>query len=83
LERLGLPTGLPKITAARAMRTMRLDKKVREGQVHFVLPREIGRVSVEPVAEKDIIGMWRDARVAKGTRSAKLTDHTHHARRGG
>jgi shikimate kinase/3-dehydroquinate synthase len=83
LERLGLPTGLPKITAARAMRTMRLDKKVREGQVHFVLPRKIGRVSVEPVSEKDIIGMWRDARVAKGTRSAKLTDHTHHARRGG
>ena len=83
LERLGLPTGLPNITAVRAMQTMRLDKKVREGRVHFVLPREIGRVSVEPVAEKDIIGMWRDARVAKEARRAKLTDRTHHARRGG
>jgi 3-dehydroquinate synthase len=81
LGRLGLPTGLPGITAARAIQTMRLDKKVREGRMHFVLPREIGRVSVEPVAEKDIIGMWREAGVAKRTRRAKL--NTRHARRGG
>lgn len=80
-ERLGLPTVLPKITAARAIQTMRLDKKVRERRVHFVLPREIGRVTVEPVAEKDIIGMWRDAGVANRTRRAKLNPR--HARRGG
>jgi shikimate kinase/3-dehydroquinate synthase len=83
LERLGLPTRLPRIAASRAIQTMRLDKKVREGRVHFVLPREIGRVTVEPVAEKDIVGMWQNAAVAKDTRRAKLTYRTRHARRGG
>lgn len=83
LERLGLPTRLPKLTPGRAIQTMRLDKKVREGRVHFVLPREIGRVTVEPVAEKDIAGMWRDASVAKDARHAKLTHRRRHVRRGG
>jgi 3-dehydroquinate synthase len=83
LERFGLPTNLPAITSTRAIRTMRLDKKVREGRVHFVLPREIGRVTVEPVAEKDIVEMWREAAVAKKTRRAKLSERTRNARRGG
>jgi 3-dehydroquinate synthase len=83
LERFGLPTRLPAITPSRAIQTMRLDKKVREGRVHFVLPREIGRVTVEPVVEKDIVGAWRDAAVAKDTRRAKLSDSTRNARRGG
>lgn len=83
LDRFGLPTGLPRVTASRAIQTMRLDKKVREGRVHFVLPREIGRVTVEAVAERDITMMWRDAQIAKDTWRAKLTRRTRNARRGG
>ncbi len=83
LERLGLPTRLPRITPSRALQTMRLDKKVREGRVHFVLPREVGRVSVEPVPEADIVGMWKDAQVARDARRAKLTHRTRYAHRGG
>lgn len=83
LERVGLPTRLPKIAPARAIQTMQLDKKVREGRVHFVLPREIGRVTVEPVAEKDIVGMWRAATVAKNGPRAKLIRRTGGAGRGG
>ncbi len=83
LNRFGLPTGLPKVTSSQAIQTMRLDKKVREGRVHFVLPREIGRVTVEAVAERDITGMWRDARIANDTRRATLTHRTRNARRGG
>jgi 3-dehydroquinate synthase len=83
LDRFGLATGLPKITPSRAIQTMRLDKKVKEGRVHFVLPREIGRVTVEAVTEQDISGMWRDAQIAKNTRRAKLTGRTRNERRGG
>jgi 3-dehydroquinate synthase len=83
LERLGLPTRLPRITPSRAIQTMRLDKKVREGLVYFVLPREVGRVSVEPVAQVDIVEMWKDAPVAKDTRRAKLIHRTRYAHRGG
>jgi 3-dehydroquinate synthase len=61
LERFGLPTGLPKIAATRAIETMRLDKKVRDGLVHFVLPRGPGSVTVSPVATNDILAVWRVA----------------------
>ncbi|MFZ5863302.1 MAG: 3-dehydroquinate synthase [Nitrospirota bacterium] len=65
LERFGLPASPPKIAPHRAMDTMRLDKKVRDGQVHFVLPRAIGSVTVEPVTTQDILAVWRDAPAAK------------------
>jgi 3-dehydroquinate synthase len=64
LERFGLPTGLPKIAATRAIETMRLDKKVRDGLVHFVLPRGPGSVTVAPVATNDILAVWRVASTA-------------------
>jgi 3-dehydroquinate synthase len=83
LERFGLPTRLPKIAATRALRTMRLDKKVREGLVHFVLPQDIGRVVVQPVETKDIAGMWRETTVANGNQRAKLTQRVRKSRRGG
>jgi 3-dehydroquinate synthase len=64
LERFGLPTGLPQIAPMRVMGTMRLDKKVRDGVVHFVLPRGPGSVTVEPVTTKDILATWREASTA-------------------
>jgi 3-dehydroquinate synthase len=83
LERFGLPTRLPKISPSRAIQTMRLDKKVREGQVHFVLPRAVGQVVVEPVATETISAAWRTASVATAARRATLTHRTRNARRGG
>jgi hypothetical protein len=62
---------------------MRLDKKVREGRVHFVLPQDIGRVVVQPVETKDIAGMWRETTVANGNQRAKLTQRVRKSRRGG
>jgi 3-dehydroquinate synthase len=64
LERFGLPTGLPKIAPMRAIDTMRLDKKVRDGVVHFVLPRGPGSGTVEPVTTKDILATWKAASTA-------------------
>jgi len=51
LERIGLPTELPpRIDPARLLAAMALDKKVKGGQCHFILPEErIGRVVVQPV----------------------------------
>lgn len=83
LERLGLPTRLPAIIPARAIQTMRLDKKVREGRVYFVLPQKVGQVTVLPVGTNDIVGMWRDTSVARANRRARLTRHVSGARRGG
>lgn len=44
LERLGLPTRAPGVSAARVLAALRLDKKARGGRVRFVLPLRVGRV---------------------------------------
>jgi 3-dehydroquinate synthase len=49
LERAGLPTALPKMPMGGIVKAMQLDKKVKGGLVHFVLPEAIGRVVVRPV----------------------------------
>jgi 3-dehydroquinate synthase len=49
---------LPKVEARsrEIVRLLRSDKKTRNGVVHFVLPREIGRVEiVNDVAEKVVV----------------------------
>ena len=54
LKRAGLPCDLPRSSPGSLLRVMRQDKKVKRGEIHFVLPYEIGRVVVRPVAEADI-----------------------------
>ncbi|MEW6324072.1 MAG: 3-dehydroquinate synthase [Nitrospirota bacterium] len=50
LERIGLPAVLPaRLDQQRLLAAMALDKKVKGGQWHFVLPERLGRVRVEPV----------------------------------
>ncbi|MEW5936121.1 MAG: 3-dehydroquinate synthase family protein, partial [Bacillota bacterium] len=44
LERLGLPVGIPPGLADRVARRMAWDKKVRHGELRFVLPEAPGRV---------------------------------------
>jgi 3-dehydroquinate synthase len=54
-KRLGLPIALPpRVSVRMLLSAMALDKKVRDGRVHFVLPERIGRVVVEPVGYDQI-----------------------------
>lgn len=46
LEAFGLPVTLKEIDAEAVLRTMRHDKKVRDGKIRFVLPTRIGHVEI-------------------------------------
>ena len=46
VSRVGPLPALPKVSPARPLEVMRVDKKARGGQLRFVLPRRIGRVEV-------------------------------------
>ncbi|MBI3610668.1 MAG: 3-dehydroquinate synthase [Nitrospirae bacterium] len=59
LQKAGLPVALPKIKTADILKSMRLDKKVSGGRIHFVLADRIGHVAVEPVEEKEIQGLLK------------------------
>jgi len=72
LIRLGLPVDLPSLKLSQALRTMALDKKVKGGQMHFVLPRRVGRVTVEPVTSEQIRVIWRGRDVAKRAKGGIL-----------
>ncbi len=53
LNQLGLPTRLPsRINPKQLLAAMALDKKVKGGQLHFVLPEQVGRVMVMPVDQE-------------------------------
>ena len=58
IDAVGLPTRLPasiKLTATDVLDRMRLDKKTVAGQLHFVLPTELGHVEVySDVPETDV-----------------------------
>src|SRR5437667_5340906 len=54
VERTGLPADLPPRSASALLRAMRLDKKVQDRRIHFVLPDRIGHVVVRPVEEPEI-----------------------------
>nr|VFK38403.1 MAG: 3-dehydroquinate synthase [Candidatus Kentron sp. SD]VFK43502.1 MAG: 3-dehydroquinate synthase [Candidatus Kentron sp. SD]VFK79575.1 MAG: 3-dehydroquinate synthase [Candidatus Kentron sp. SD] len=56
LERARLPIHLPRnITASRMRELMSVDKKVREGKIHFVLLKAIGSAIVTSAIELDIV----------------------------
>jgi 3-dehydroquinate synthase len=46
LDRMGLPTRLPRRAVEDYLRVMQSDKKVRSGRLRFVVPTEIGRVEL-------------------------------------
>ena len=46
IESYGLPTQIPKINKNKIMNILMGDKKVRDGKMRFVLPKEIGKVDI-------------------------------------
>jgi 3-dehydroquinate synthase len=54
IRRAGLPMDLPAYPASALLRAMRQDKKVRNRQIHFVLPTQIGNVVVVPIPDPDL-----------------------------
>ena len=46
LEKAGLTTKLPPVEVKKVIQTMRYDKKVQNGKIRFVLPRNIGQVFI-------------------------------------
>lgn len=59
VRRTGLPDALPRVARRSLWRAMQLDKKVRQGRVHCVLPERIGRVAVKPVTEAQFAAWFR------------------------
>ena len=62
VTRIGLPTEIPGHPPTALIRAMRQDKKVKDGQIHFVLPSRIGHVMIKPVNESVLRAFLRDTR---------------------
>ena len=54
VQRAGLPTELPTYPASAFLGAMRQDKKVKDRQIHFVLPTRVGHVMVKPVTDAEL-----------------------------
>ena len=57
-----LPTEMPNCPPGTLIRAMRQDKKVKDQQIYFVLPTEIGQVTVMPVQDSQIRACLNSAR---------------------
>ncbi|MDB9313702.1 3-dehydroquinate synthase [Spirulina sp. CS-785/01] len=56
IEKAGLPTQIPADLDPEAiLATLRTDKKVKDGKVRFILPTEIGKVTISDRVSPDII----------------------------
>lgn len=56
IRKAGLPTTLPDINIEYLLRTMELDKKVKNSRIQFVLPEKIGSIVIRAdIPQKDII----------------------------
>jgi 3-dehydroquinate synthase len=57
LERFGLPTNFPNLGSADIMKVLASDKKVISGEIYFVLPTMIGKVSVQKIERKKLVSI--------------------------
>ena len=55
IERAGLPTRLPTVDLIEVVKRIELDKKVKKGRVHFVLPEAIGTVVINSDVPQKIV----------------------------
>ena len=61
VTRAALPSEMPSHPLASLMSAMKQDKKVKEQQIYFVLPTEIGKVTIVPVQDSDLRGFLKEA----------------------
>jgi 3-dehydroquinate synthase len=66
VRRAGLPDQLPPLKISDLWGAMQHDKKVIKGRVYCVLPRQIGRVEVLPLARPSVTAWYRRNQVSKG-----------------
>ncbi|MFH1542540.1 MAG: 3-dehydroquinate synthase [bacterium] len=55
LQKLCLPTKIEKVSCSDVLTAIGLDKKVREGKLHFVLPDKIGHVVIKDDVPREVI----------------------------
>jgi len=60
VQRVGLPADIPAHSTTALIRAMQQDKKVKDRRIHFVLPTQIGKVTVAPIGEADLRAFLRD-----------------------
>jgi 3-dehydroquinate synthase len=66
VKRAGLPSEIPSYSPSLLLQAMRQDKKVKDRQIHFVLPTKIGEVTVRPVKDDDIRAALSQRRPSRG-----------------
>ncbi|MDN5346853.1 MAG: 3-dehydroquinate synthase [Clostridia bacterium] len=54
LKRAGLPVEMPSLDRGALLTAIGRDKKIKDGTLHMVLPRSIGKVEVVPVGLKEL-----------------------------
>lgn len=65
LDVIGLPTEFPEIASEEVLKTMYLDKKVRDGKLRFVLQKSIGEVIItDEVSDKQVIEAISNAKAS-------------------
>ncbi len=66
VHQVGLPEVLSSVTGAALWGAMQRDKKVRDGQIHCVLPEGVGKVVIAPVARHQFTRWFRSRRRRDG-----------------
>ena len=69
----GLPAELPAHSTTALIHAMRQDKKVKDRRIHFVLPTQIGKVTVVPIGEADLRAFLREEALAAHRRRPTRT----------
>ena len=56
LEKTGLPIKWPKLDSEKVLRTLQGDKKVKDGKIRFIIPKQIGKVEIiDDISKENIL----------------------------
>lgn len=55
IRQIGLPADPPRFSPRRWVEALAVDKKSRQGMIHFVVLRKIGEVTVSPISPNDLV----------------------------
>lgn len=83
VRRVGLSDRLPSLRISDLWSAMQHDKKVVKGQIHCVMPREVGQVDVLPL-ERHTVSEWfrrsQQPQRSGHARSSRVRSHSSHGR---